>query len=143
MAINRGFIITRGAECLCSLSYISVDDIASVVLQLGRGALLAKMNVQSAYRNVPVHPDDRILLGMKWEGQLFVDTALPFGLRSAPKTFTAVADGLEWAAKHEGVHLLEHYLDDFIIVGAPGTKECAAGFYISANDWGCQLHHTR
>ena len=55
------------AKSLWSLSYISVDDIASVVLHLGRGALLAKMDVQSAYCNVPVHPDDRILLEMQWE----------------------------------------------------------------------------
>ena len=40
------------AKSLWSLSYISVDYIASVVLHLGRGALLAKMDVQSAYRNV-------------------------------------------------------------------------------------------
>ena len=117
------------AKSLCSLSYISVDDIASV-LHLGRGALLAKMDVQSAYRNVPAHPDDRILLGMQWESQLFIDTALPFGLRLAPKIFTAVADDLEWVAKHKGVRFLEHYLDDFIVVGAPGSEECAAGLEV-------------
>ena len=52
---------------------------------------------------MPLHQDDRILLGMKWEDQLFIDTVLPFGLRLAPKIFTAVADGLEWVGKHEGV----------------------------------------
>ena len=29
-----------------------------------------------------------------WKGKLFVDGALPFGLRSAPKIFTALADAL-------------------------------------------------
>ena len=37
------------AKSLSSLSYISVDDIASVVLHTGRGVLLIKMDVQSAY----------------------------------------------------------------------------------------------
>jgi len=61
---------------------------------LGRLALLAKFDNASAYRVVPVHPDERMLLGMVWRDQLYVDGALPFGLRSAPKLFTALADGL-------------------------------------------------
>ena len=39
---------------------------------------------------------DRHLLGMQWDGKLYVDTALPFGLHLAPKIFTALADGLMW-----------------------------------------------
>ncbi len=52
-----------------------------------------KGDILSAYRNIPVH--DRALLGMEWEGQLFVDRVLPFGLRSAPKIFLAVADAAQ------------------------------------------------
>ena len=33
---------------------------------------------------------------MKWVGKLYVDKALPFGLRSAPKIFKAVADAMQW-----------------------------------------------
>ena len=109
---------------LCSLCYLSVDDIASKILSLGKGALLAKMDIQSAYRMVPVHPDDHHLLGMQWEGQLFIDTVLPFGLRSAPKIFNTVADALEWIAHSRGAEHIAHYLDDFVMVGAPATNEC-------------------
>ena len=73
-------------SALCSLSYR---------IRGRSGALLAKLDVQSAYRNVPVHPEDQPLLGMEWRGDVFVDAALPFGLRSAPKIFNAVADALE------------------------------------------------
>ena len=65
---------------LCSLSYMSVDEVAARIVQLGKGALMAKFDLKAAYRNVPVHPDDRWLLGMVWEDQLFVDATLPFGL---------------------------------------------------------------
>ena len=64
------------------------------------GALLAKNDIQKAYRNIPVHPQDRMLLGMMWEGSLFVDSALPFGLRSVPKSFTAVADAAKWIVRN-------------------------------------------
>ncbi len=36
-------------------------------------ALMAKIDVKSAYRIVPVHPVDRRLLAMEWEGKIFVD----------------------------------------------------------------------
>ena len=110
---------------LCSLTYASVDDAVKLILDCGPGAILAKLDVQRAYRNVPVHPDDRPLLGMKWDEQVFVDAALPFGLRSAPNIFNAVADGLEWVLAHEGVRGIIHYLDDFLFVGRPQTSECA------------------
>ena len=53
---------------------------------------MAKMDIQQAYRNIPVAPEDRHLLGMSWQGHVFVDRVLPFGLRSAPLLFSAIAD---------------------------------------------------
>ncbi len=67
-----------------SLHYMSVDHVVEQVLKVGRGAELDKADVKKAYRNVPVHPDDRWLLGMEWQGTTFVDGTLRFWLRSAP-----------------------------------------------------------
>ena len=53
---------------------------------------MAKFDIESAYRIVPVHPEDCFLLGMCWQGNLFIDLALPFGLHSAPFIFNAIAD---------------------------------------------------
>ena len=50
---------------------------------------------------------------MVWDGALFIDTALPFGLRSAPKIFNAMADAVEWMVRQAGISLVFHYLDDF------------------------------
>ena len=66
-------------------TYVSVDMAVKLVEQLGRGILLAKVDIRSVYRMLPIHPDDRWLLEMHWEGSVFVDTALPFGLRSAQR----------------------------------------------------------
>ena len=112
---------------LCSLSYASVDDAASFVFQTGEGTLLAKLDIKSAYRNVPVHPEDRLLLGLRWQGHIFVDTCLPFGLCSAPKIFNATADALEWmiAQRSSGVvQFILHYLDDFLFGGNPNSDSC-------------------
>ena len=70
----------------CSLTYTSVDDAVKMLQTLGKGALLAKLELKDAYRVVPVHPQDRPLLGMHWDKATWVDCTLPFGLRSAAKT---------------------------------------------------------
>ena len=69
------------------MHYMKVDDVFEGIMSHGRGTLLAKFDVESAYRNVPVHSDDRYLLGMKWRGKYFVDLAFPFGLCSTPYIF--------------------------------------------------------
>ena len=74
---------------------------------------------------VPVHPDDWPLLGMHWQGASYVDTRPPFGLRSAPKIFTAVADALHWIMVHQGMANSIHYLDDFLFVEPPLTTGSA------------------
>ena len=94
------------------------------ILELGRGALLTKMDIKQAYRNIPVHPEDRLLLGMFWEGKTYIDTALPFGLRSAPLIFSAIADALQWIMLKRGVKRVAHYIDDFVSVGLPKSREC-------------------
>ena len=74
------------------MHYIHLDQIINMIAKHRPGALMAKFDMEAAYPDIAVHPDDHYLLGMKWRGQFFVDFTLPFGLRSAPYIFTAVAD---------------------------------------------------
>ncbi len=94
---------------LCSLAYTTVDEVANLAAQLGTGALLAKVDIEAAYRLVPVHPQDRPLQAIRWEGKVYIDPMLPFGLRSAPKIFYAVADALHWCLHQEGIPIIRHY----------------------------------
>ena len=72
-----------------------------------------------------MHPEDRLLFGMKWREQLFIDNTLPFGLRSAPKIFNCLADSIEWMLKKRGVSFVIHHLDDFLIIGPPLSDGCS------------------
>ena len=74
---------------LCSLSYVRVDDPARCLLQLDLGALIVKLEIMSAYRQILIHPNNRHLFGV-----VQLDRALPFCLLSASKVFSAVADAL-------------------------------------------------
>ena len=46
--------------------YAKVDDAIRLIVKLGKGALMAKVDIKNAYRIVPIHPDDYYLLGMTW-----------------------------------------------------------------------------
>lgn len=67
---------------------------------------------------IPVH---RYLLAMD---NIYIDTCLPFGFRSAPKLFNIMADLLAWILEQQGVSNLMHYLDDFLTMGRLQTPEC-------------------
>jgi hypothetical protein len=72
-------------EALCSLRYPSFNLAVELMLRKGPGALLPKPDIKEVYRMVPLHPEDWLLLGIQWQGAFYIDTRLPFGLRSAPK----------------------------------------------------------
>ncbi len=72
LSVNDGI-----SKSLCSLAYARVKDAARAIVEKGQGSILAKIDIASAYRVVPIHPDDRWLLGMYWDQKLFVDTQLP------------------------------------------------------------------
>ena len=114
----------------CSLKYTTVEQVAKEAVLLGRGSLIAKIDIKSAYRLIPVAPEDRHYLGMNWKGKTYVDAKLPFGLRSAPKIFNAMADALEWCIASEGVEVIYHYLDDFAILGSPDSEQCSQNLEI-------------
>lgn len=99
---------------LASFKYCSVDDATQYIRALGQGTLLIKDDLKSVYCIVPIHPADRHLLGIRWNGQVYMDQPLPYGLRSTPKLFTAVTDAIGWALTEFGVTMQIHYLDDFL-----------------------------
>lgn len=71
-----------------SLPYIFVDPAIVALMEMGPWVIMAKFDIECAYRNAPIDPGDRYLLGMHWRGQFYVDLTLPFGLRSEPLSST-------------------------------------------------------
>ena len=116
----KGFTINDGISSkLSSMSYVSLDHLASLVTSVGRGAFLVKVDIKEAYCiMVPIHPNDQHLSEIWWEDSVYIDRMLPFGLRSAPKIFSAIADTLQWILIQQGIKHILHYLDDFILVAS-------------------------
>ena len=85
-----------------------------LVVSTGKGCFLVKADIKEAYRMVPVHPQDQHLLGVQWKSADRQSVA--FGLRSALKIFSAVADAVEWILGNNGIRKKLHYIDDIILV---------------------------
>ena len=132
LSFPPGFSVNNDIDSrLMSLHYSSLDNVVAIIQRLRPGTLMAKLDLKSAYCLVPVHPDDGILLGTCWKDSIYQDAALPFGLASAPKIFSAVTDFLLWVMHSKGVHWLLHYLDDFILFGCPSTDKCLRSLQIA------------
>ena len=101
-----------------TLTYCSVDDAFAIVNLLGPGTLLSKIDLQNAFRLIPVRQADWNLLGICWQGKYYIDTCLPFGLRSAPYIFNRLATAIHWILQNNyNVQFILHYLDDFLTAG--------------------------
>ena len=119
----------------CSVSYISIDDAVREVKSRGPGTLMSKLDLQDAYKNIVVRPEDYHYLGSSWvndDGSIsyFLDHVLPFGLRSSANLFDLFATGLEFSIHLAGCTNICHYLDDFFTCGSPGTQECHSNLNI-------------
>ena len=65
LSFPKGASVNDGIEPeVCAIRYTSVDVACWRIVALGRGTIMAKFDVQGAFRTVPVHPHDRWLLGM-------------------------------------------------------------------------------
>ena len=106
-----------------SLQYITIDNAIEGILSLGKGCFLAKTDIESAFRLIPIKPSDYELLGMFWDGKYYYDKVLPFGLRSAPFLFNQLSDAIEWILIHKCcISFVCHILDDFLIIEPTSTS---------------------
>ena len=86
-------------------------------IRLGQGSFLAKTDIESAFRLIPLRPSDYELFGMYWQGPYYYDKVLPCGLRSAPYLFNLLREAIEWILLTKcSTYFVCHILDDFLII---------------------------
>lgn len=93
-----------------SVSYVSFDRAVMLVREAGAGALLAKSDIESAFRLLPVHPDCHHLLGFQVDGWYYYDACLPMGCSISCHFFKLFSSFLEWVVRYEtGSRSCIHY----------------------------------
>ena len=62
----------------CTVQYQSIQDAILAIQQVGVGNLLAKTDLENAYKQVPIHPQSFELLGFQVNNEFYFDKTLPF-----------------------------------------------------------------
>ncbi|KAK3098108.1 hypothetical protein FSP39_016192 [Pinctada imbricata] len=111
----------------CTVHYASIDDAVDLIRKLGQKALLAKSDIKSAFRLLPVWPGDFELLGFSFKEQFYFDKCLPFGSSISCSLFEKFSTFIHWAVDRSmslPSSQIIHYLDDFLFCAKHGTTQC-------------------
>ena len=100
-----------------NFSFQSVDD---AIRLMGRNCYMAKVDIEAAYRHVPIDPYDWSLTAFCWPTDsledLYFDGYLQFGLKNACEVFNRIGRAIVRMMARRGFKCLVVYVDDFIII---------------------------
>ena len=103
------------------LNYPSIDSITDALVKLGPAALIYKIDISRAFRQIKIDPRDIDLLGMKFKNQYFIDRSVPFGYRNGSQIFQRCSDAIRFTMQQHGFPHLFNYIDDLIYTGLPSN----------------------
>ncbi len=104
------------------MRYTSFQQVLQLVINAGRHCVIMKRDVKDVFRNVPVAPQHRWLLGFRWERRYYKETCLSFGLATALFIFNLFAEALHWIIASFLRWVLCHYLDSFVAIFRSDTS---------------------
>ena len=81
---------------------------------------MVSIDLKDAYLSVAVAEEHRKYLRFQWERQLYEFLCLPFGLSSAPRTFTKLLKPVMSLIRQQGVRSIV-FLDDMLLMA--GSRE--------------------
>ena len=111
-----------------------MNSIDTAVSFSSRHCYYAIVDIESAWRWVPVYPPHRELQGFRWMFgefdpslyEFFVDNRLCFGLSCAPAIFNRLSNAIVRMMSRRSFTAVVNYLDDFLII-CRTHAECQQG----------------
>ena len=94
------------------ITYPKVDNLVSIINKHGQGCLMWKRDLKSAYRQLPVDPDDYHLLAYTWRGHIYLDLAIPFGLRTGSLAMQRTTYAFVYIMYKQNIDVVG-YIDDY------------------------------
>ena len=116
LSLNNGVTKETYLDIPYTLHYPSIDYITASLSKLGPAAQLFKIDISRAFRQIKIDPGDIDLLGMKFQGQYFIDLLVAFGYRHGSKIFQRCTDAFF------------NYIDDLVYTGLPSNIHQAFHF---------------
>jgi hypothetical protein len=108
-----------------AVQYETIEAIMNMVLECGPGCLIAKADIENAFRILPTHPSEYHLLGFTWNNNYYYHKRLVMGASTSCSTFEQFSRSLQWIMQHcFNVKYISHILDDFIFLGPAHDESC-------------------
>ena len=97
--------------------YESVDTAVSMITP---GSFLAKVDIESAYSHIPLHPHSQQTTGPQWtykngETPYMYDVKLPFGATASPTIFHRISQAVKRMMYRRGFKMVVAYQDNFLV----------------------------
>ena len=103
---------------LCSVKYKNLDEAIKLCLPTEKGCHLAKSDIKSAFRNLPIRKDDWTWLLLKakhpktYETFYFIEKAVPFGSSIRCSHFQRFSNVVEWIFRFSAGRRSNNYLEN-------------------------------
>ena len=124
-----------------SVSYQNIETVIKLVQKNKHNCLMAKADIEDAFRLIPIYPADHHLLGFTWNQKYFYDTCLPMGCSSSCQIFERFSSAIQWLMTyHYKVNDISHLLDDFFFIGPQHSELCSSALKkllrLMCRNWG-------
>ena len=124
----------------CDLESFRMNSIDSAVSFSTPYCFYSIIDIESAWRWIPVLPPHRELQGFRWmfgthdssQYNYYVDNRLCCGLLCAPFIFNRISNAIVRIMACRGFRAVVNYLDDFLIIGST-KEECQPGLVTLIN----------
>jgi hypothetical protein len=110
----------RSLNYALSQSNFSFDSVDDAVVLMRTKCYMAKVDIEAAYRHVPIDPSDWDKLAFRWpsdsDSDSYVDGYLQFGLMNACEVFNRISRAIVRMMACKGFKCLVVYVNDFLII---------------------------
>ena len=100
--------------------HFKMEDMRTAIALMRPGDWFTKVDIKDAFTHVPMWPPEMPYLVFRWGGRLYRYRTMPFGLSTAPRTFTKLLRPIAAFLRAKGVRLVV-YIDDILLMA--GSRE--------------------
>jgi len=93
-----------------------MENIQTVKELMTKECWFIKIDLKSAYHQIPIRREDQTYLSFHWKGKNYCYQVMPFGLSIAPRIFTKIMRPVVMKLREEGIKCVI-YLDDILVLG--------------------------
>ena len=113
----RPVIDLKALNRFVACPHFKMESIRTIRGLVSQGDWLLKLDLKDAYLSVPIHQSHRKYLRFRWQTELWQFQVLPFGLNSAPLSFTKLTKPIVSTLRRLAIRSIL-YLDDMLLVAS-------------------------